>query len=161
MGVVTNPLVLAGMSILEKLSYMAMHAGVALSPGIYQGMRRRSNKAKPIAVTPNGCDVEIFCPRFERTEARSESVEGLPEAGLRCVFTGAHGMANGVDAVLDAARRLLARGRRDIHLIFIGDGKLKPRLVERSRREGLSNCYFLDPMPKHRLAALMNEIDVA
>ena len=33
-----------------------------------------------------------------------------------------------LDAVLDAAEELKKRGREDIKLLFIGDGKLKPAL---------------------------------
>jgi glycosyltransferase involved in cell wall biosynthesis len=67
------------------------------------------------------------------------------------VFAGAHGHANGLDAVLDAAAELQRRGRRDIVLALIGEGKLKPKLQERARREGLENCRFYKPMPKREL----------
>lgn len=159
MGVVKNPVVLAGMSLLEKASYTAMHAGVALSPGIQDGMRRRSSNSKRILSVPNGCDLDLFrsCTHDSNQEA---GVDGFPVGGLRCVFTGAHGLANGLDAVLDAARVLVEKRRNDIHLVFIGDGKLKPRLVERTRCEGLTNCRFLAPLPKDRLSLLMGQTDV-
>jgi len=76
------------------------------------------------------------------------------------VFTGAHGRANGLDAVLDAAAELRARHREDIRLLFIGDGALKPALVARAREEHLSNCLFLDPLPKVELSRLMSRADV-
>lgn len=78
---------------------------------------------------------------------------------FRAVFTGAHGLANGLDAVLDAAKVLKSRGRSDIELVFIGDGKLKPALKERAKRDSLDNCRFLDPMPKTELAREMDGID--
>ncbi len=160
MGVIRNPLVLLGMGVLEKLSYLAMHGGVALSPGILAGMRRRTAARKPIEMIPNGADLELFRPPGEKHPNVSELPPGFPGDGLRCVFTGAHGLANGLDAVLDAAAELLARGRTDVHLIFIGDGKLKPQLAARSRREGLTNCRFFDPLPKKQLAHVMDAIDV-
>lgn len=160
MGVIRNPVVLWGMSALEKFSYMAMHAGVALSPGIEQGMRRRSAARKPIEMVPNGCDLEVFRPAEQASPNPTSLPEGFPLSGLRCVFTGAHGMANGLDAVLDAAKILNRRGRNDIHLIFIGDGKLKPHLQERARSDSLSNCHFFDPLPKHQLSEVMKQTDV-
>jgi glycosyltransferase involved in cell wall biosynthesis len=69
-------------------------------------------------------------------------------------------MANGLNAVLDAARELKARGRADIYLIFIGDGSSKPALQERARCEQLDNCRFLDPMPRSRLAMAMSHAHV-
>lgn len=157
---IKNPLVLFGMSMLEKASYLAMDAGVGLSPGIQQGMRRRTAAHKRIEMIPNGCDLDLFRPPEDADMDGSELPPGFPTDGLRCVFTGAHGMANGLDAVLDAASELLRRGRTDIHLIFIGDGKLKPQLVARSEREQLTNCHFFDPVPKKLLAQVMNDTDV-
>ena len=159
MGVVTNPLVLFGMSVLEKVSYMAMHAGVALSPGIREGMARRSSSGKKIAMIPNGCDLDLFRPATE-AELQEELPIDIPRSGLRCVFTGAHGLANGLHAVLDAAAVLKKRGREDIHLLFIGDGKLKPALQQRAEREGLDNCRFYDPIPKIALARVLRHLDV-
>ncbi len=137
MGVVTNPFVLAAMSLLEKVSYLAMDAGVALSPGIQEGMRRRTPSRTPLEMISNACDLEVFRPSGGSGPDEAALPQGFPRAGLRCVFTGAHGLANGLDAVLDAAAVLRDRGRLDVHLVFIGDGKLKPRLRARRRTRAL------------------------
>ncbi len=154
-----NPFLLGGMSLLEKVSYWAMRGGVALSPGIREGMRSRSPRSKEIELVPNGCDFDLFKPSDSAFDGEKLPV-GFPKNGLRCVFTGAHGLANGLDAVLDAGRVLQQRGRTDIHLIFVGDGKLKPRLVERKNAEQLSNCYFFDFLPKDQLSEVMAQTDV-
>lgn len=54
----------------------------------------------------------------------------------------------------------MRRGRKDIQFTFVGDGQLKPQLVQRAEREGLENCMFLDAMPKHDLAKLMHNCDL-
>jgi len=154
-----NPFILGGMSLLEKLSYTAMRGGVGLSPGILEGMRRRTPDKTPIELVPNGCDLDLFQPSVGAGDA-SQLPEGFPPDGLRCVFTGAHGQANGLDAVLDAAKVLQDRGRRDIHLVFVGDGKLKPALVARKASEGLDNCLFFAPLPKDQLSEVMGQTDV-
>ena len=76
------------------------------------------------------------------------------------VFAGTHGMANGLDAVLDAAAVLKQRGRADIKFLLIGNGKLKSHLQLRAQREGLENVVFHDPVNKARLAGLMRATDV-
>lgn len=156
MGVVTNPLVLAGMSVLEWLSYRMATACIALAPGIRDGITRRSPAGRAIAMIPNGCDLDLFQP------GRREELDlpGVKAGDCVAVFTGAHGMANGLDAVLDAAAVLMRWGRRDIVLAFIGDGKLKPRLVARAQAEGLKNCLFMDPMPKNCLNRVVSCCDV-
>ena len=71
------------------------------------------------------------------------------------VFAGTHGMANGLDALLDAAAELKRRGRDDIKLLLIGQGKLKAGLQARAARDGLDNVVFHDPVNKAKLAGLM------
>lgn len=155
MGVVTNPVILSGMSFLEWLSYRTATACVGLSPGIGEGIARRSRPGLPIKIIPNGADLDLFKPG-RRADLH---LPGVGEKDFVAIFTGAHGLANGLDAVLDAAAELKRRGRLDIVLAFIGDGKLKPGLVLRAQREGLDNCRFYDPMPKRQLNQVVNCAD--
>jgi len=160
MGVVSNSFVLSGMAVLEKISYAAMHGGVALSPGIRKGMLKGAGAGKDIAMIPNGCDLDIFKPGKADDNASSKLLAGLPEDSFRCIFTGTHGIANGLDAVLDAASVLKEKGRADICLIFVGDGKLKPGLKQKAFDRGLNNCIFIDPIPKTHLAELLKQCHV-
>ncbi|MDY0093672.1 MAG: glycosyltransferase family 4 protein [Candidatus Vecturithrix sp.] len=155
MGVVKNPLVLVGMSMLEWASYRSASACIALAPGIQDGIVRRSPLGRSIAMIPNGCDLDLFQPG----KREDLNLPGVKPTDCVAVFTGAHGMANGLDAVLDAARVLKERGRMDIVLVFIGDGKLKPSLIERTKAEGLENCRFFDPMPKNILSRVVSCCD--
>lgn len=150
-----NPWLLGGMSALEWLSYRTADACVGLSPGIVAGIRRRSDRRLPVAMIPNGCDLELFQPG-RRSDLQ---LPGVAAGDFVAAFTGAHGIANGLDAVLDAAAVLRRRGRTDLKLVFIGDGREKERLKSRAGREGLDNCLFFSPMKKSELARLTGRID--
>lgn len=156
MGVITNPLLLVAMSALEWVSYHTARACIGLAPGIVAGIQRRGISADRVYLVPNGCDLDLF------GEAATEPwrPEGVLETDLMAVFTGAHGIANGLDAALDAAAELKRRNRNDIKLVMIGDGKLKPALMNRAQREGLDNCVFHSPVPKVKLSGLMRSADV-
>lgn len=155
MGVIRNPLVLGAMSALEWTSYRSAHRLVGLSPGIVEGIAHRGVPHDRITLVPNGCDLDIF--GGEVTPWRPEAVK---PTDLLAAFTGAHGMANGLDAVLDAAAVLKRRGREDIKILLIGNGKLKPALQARAEREGLWNVVFHEPVNKTKLAGLMASTDV-
>jgi len=155
MGVITNPVVLWAMGVLEWLSYHSAKGCIGLSPGIVEGIRSRGVAADSVAMVPNGCDLKFFNP-FEGESVRPG---GIRNDEFVAVFTGAHGMANGLDAVLDAALVLKKRGNTRIRLVFIGDGKLKPELVARADREGLDNCLFLAPVNKRKLTAYLRGAD--
>lgn len=151
-----NPFLLWGMSVLEKLSYSKADACIGLSPGICEGIAKRSQKNKRIALIPNGCDLDLFKPGNRKDLV----LEGVKPTDTVAIFTGAHGIANGLESVLDAAAVLKKKGRDDIKLAFIGDGKLKPSLIKRAKNEGLGNCLFFDPMPKVKLNAIVSNADI-
>jgi lipopolysaccharide/colanic/teichoic acid biosynthesis glycosyltransferase len=152
MGVIRNRLALLLMDWLEFVAYRSANACIALSLGIAQGIIRRGVPENRVVVAPNGCDLDLFAPDMGQ---RVPEIAGLPADAFVAAFTGAHGMANGLGTVLDAAAELRLQGRGDIHLVLIGDGKEKPELIERAKREDLDNCLFLDPMPKKALAQFL------
>lgn len=146
-----NPFFIGGMSILEWLSYHKANACIGLSPGICEGIKRRSQNNKPIAMVPNGCDLEIFKPSLRAPL----ELEGIGSNDKVAIFTGAHGIANGLDAVLDMAKVVKEKGRKDIKIAFIGKGKMKEHLQERVKIEAIDNCLFFDPIPKLQLSKIV------
>lgn len=150
-----NPVALAGMSLLEWLAYRCADACIGLSPGIVDGIRRRAPRSRIVEMIPNGCDLELFHPSKRGPLSLPDVSPGDFVAG----FTGAHGAANGLDAVLDAAAVLKQRGCTRIKLVLIGDGNRKDALVERAKNEGLTNCVFLPPVRKHEVARVVASLD--
>jgi glycosyltransferase involved in cell wall biosynthesis len=104
---------------------------------------------------PNGCDLELFdasVPPWRPAQ--------VPDDNLLAVFAGAHGKANGLESVVDAARELQSRGRTDITLLLVGEGMVKPKLEARAVELGLTNLVFHPSVPKPLLAGLMQATDV-
>lgn len=155
MGVIRSPLVLGAMAALEWFAYKSAHRLVGLSPGIVAGIARHGVDPEKIAMIPNGCDLNIF-----NGTAAAWRPEGVASSDIMAVFAGTHGPANGLDAVLDAAGELKRRGRDDVKLVLIGQGKLKAGLQARAARENLGNVIFCPPVPKTRLAGLMAATDI-
>lgn len=155
MGVIKNPIVLSMLSFLEWASYRSAHRCIGLSPGIVAGIKQRGVKEDKISLVPNGCDLNIFGK--ESIPWRPASIN---EDDLMAVFTGTHGMANGLDAVLNAAKELKARGNDKIKIALVGQGKLKPKLQARAEAELLDNVIFHDPVNKDKLSGLMSSADI-
>ena len=156
MGVITNPVLLFFMSVIEWASYRSAHRLIGLSPGICEGIISRGVSSSKVRLVPNGCDLEIF-----NSETTLEAdLSDIKSDDLLVVFTGTHGPANGLDAVLDAASILQKKGKNEIKIMLVGDGKLKPLLIKRADEEGLSNVIFKAPVPKHELAKILKRADV-
>lgn len=156
MGVITNPIILWAISALEWISYRSAHACIGLSPGIVEGIKRRSSKNLTTTMLPNGCDLGVFEP----ATVKPIDIDGIEKEDFVGIFIGAHGLANGLDAVLDAASVLMAKGMNHIKLLFLGNGMQKKHLLERKEKENLSNCIFLPPVPKNELSSYMQRADV-
>ncbi len=155
MGVIKNPIILSLMSFLEFVSYRSAHRCIGLSPGIVNGIVKRGVLPENVAMIPNGCDLEIF--KSNACPWRPDRVE---HTDLMAIFTGTHGIANGLDAVLDAAAVLVRRGRTDIKIVLIGQGKKKDELQQRVIRDNLNNVIFHDPVDKEKLSGLMAASDI-
>jgi len=158
MGVIKNPVVLGAMSFLEWASYRSANRCIGLSPGIVEGIKARGVSEDKISLVPNGCDLSIF--DMDNVEVKAWRPEGIKESDLMAVFTGTHGMANGLDAALNAAIELKARGRNDIKLALVGQGKLKPALEKRAKELALDNVIFHTPVNKVKLSGLMASADL-
>jgi len=157
MGVIKNKFLLWAMGVLERLSYNKADACIALSPGIKEGIEKKLRGQTPVHLIPNGCDLELFTPG----EASKTQIPGCKEDDFIAVFLGAHGMANGLDAALDAAAVL----KKDpaagpIKIVLMGDGKLKKHLIERTLTENLDQVLLLDPVPKKELLTYLRAADL-
>lgn len=155
MGVIKNPVILSLMSMLEWVSYRSADRLVGLSPGIVQGITKRGVAPEKVALIPNGCDLNIFAG-----EHQAWRPEQVAESDLMAIFTGTHGLANGLGAVIDTAIELKKRQRDDIKLVLIGDGMQKKGLQERAQKLELDNVVFHDPVNKEKLAGLMASADL-
>lgn len=155
MGVITNPVVLWLMSVLEWVSYRSADRLIGLSPGIVEGIAARGVDKSRIAMVPNGCDMDLFSVSVEAWRP-----DGVRDDQFLAIFTGTHGSANGLDSVLNAAAVLKERQRDDIRIALVGQGREKPKLLADAKERGLCNVLFLDPVPKIRLSGLMGGADL-
>lgn len=151
MGVIRNPVVLALLGALEWSAYRSAHRLIGLSPGIVEGIRKCAGATAEVIMVPNGCDNEIFAP--DPDEFSHKFREG---GGFTLIFAGAHGLANGLDSVLDAAVLLQERKREDIKFLLIGDGMCKSALQARAQADGIANVEFRPSVKKTELVAMMH-----
>ena len=119
---------------------------IVLARGVQEYLERLGVPPSRIVYVPNGTDLSAFA---ERT--------AFPRDGMRVVYAGAHGPANGLDVVLDAAALLRENPR--VRFVLVGDGPSKERLVEQARARHLANVEFLEPVSKTRIPELLASCD--
>ena len=155
MGVIKNPIVLGAMSFLEWATYHSAHRIVGLSPGIVKGIVNRGVATNRVTMIPNGCDIDFFSKYPSRWRP-----EQVSETDFLAIFSGTHGIANGLDIVIDTAKELQSRNRSDIKIILIGSGKLKQSLIDSAKAANLNNIIFHDAVDRVKLIELLRGVDI-
>jgi|GEM_PF-101092 len=160
MGIIKNRLLKWYLKQMEFRAYNAASVIIALSPGIKDGIIETGYPEERVAMIPNSCDVDLFFPGKTNEDVDHDPRFGQP-GDFRFVFSGAHGLANGLDAVLDAVAVLKKREVRGVRFCFIGTGSQKPRLMKRAKDEGLDDYItWTDPISKKELARVLPQMDV-
>jgi glycosyltransferase involved in cell wall biosynthesis len=127
-----------------------------LTPAFRDDLVRRGLAPKEKMVfIPNGADLDLFKPGPRQNGARQALGWGNRFVVL---YAGAHGRANGLQQLLEAAERL--RDRQDILIATVGEGPERSRLEEERRVRGLENVVFFGARPKEEMPDLVNACDV-
>ncbi|MGH7856024.1 MAG: glycosyltransferase family 4 protein [Candidatus Binatia bacterium] len=98
-----------------------------------------------LEVIENGVDLGLFAPR-ERDDALARSL-GI-EGRFVVSYIGTHGMAHGLETVLEAAGVLRDNAAT---FLLVGSGAEKEKLVRRAREARLENIVFVDPRPRSEM----------
>ena len=155
MGVIKNPIILYLLNILEKISYSQADTLIGLSPGIVDGIKKKLKKSKPVYLVPNGCDEKLF-----KDKKKYLLEECLDEKDFNVVYSGTHGLANGLDVVIDAAEILKDKKISKIKFFLIGEGKEKINIIKKSKLKDLENVIFLPNQKKIHLIGLLKKSDL-
>jgi len=155
LGVVRNPLLIAAAKILEKIVYQFSNVVVVNSPAYKSYLRKAGVPESRIVVIPNGTNAADFNPNDKGDAFRAEN--GLANS-FAVMYTGALGVANGAESIVEAA--YLLRTESDVKFVVIGDGKHKSKLQREAQALGLENVLFLPAQPKKRMPEVLAAADV-
>ena len=82
-----------------------------------------------------------------------------PKGSCVAIYAGLHGVAQGLDQLLEAASYLPSGDK--LRLLMVGDGPEKQHLMEKTASMGLKNICFLDSLPREKMPALLASADIA
>jgi len=107
----------------------------------------------------NGVNTSAFHPE-RRTAAARATLEGEGGEADACValYAGLHGLAQGLDQVLEAAETL--RTDPNLRMVLVGDGPAKEKLLQRAQARDLRNVRFLAPLPSGQVPPLVAAADI-
>lgn len=148
LGIVRSRPVLWLATRLERFLYRTAYRVSAATEGIRTAIEATGKPSAPVILLPNGVDTAVF---RRMPEARPDTIAPLEIVFL---YAGTHGYAQGLDVIVEAAKRL--RERSDVVFLFVGDGPEKARLQQTVIDSGLRNVRFLPPQPMAAMPALFS-----
>jgi glycosyltransferase involved in cell wall biosynthesis len=104
---------------------------------------------------PNGADLEAFLPEPRDNECRRQ--RGWTGKFV-ALYAGAHGRANALMQLVDAAEALLPEP--DVLIVSVGDGPERGACERAARERGVSNIQFIGAVSKAQMPSLVNAADV-
>lgn len=122
--------------------YKRAAAIVVTSQGMKSHLERQNVPPEKVYVFPQWADETIYAPKPRDLEFGLK--HGLT-GRFNVMFAGNLGMAQGLDTVLGAARRLMRYP--ELQIVFVGDGVERERLEKRAEEEGITNVRFLRHHP--------------
>lgn len=128
---------------LETRAYRNANAIVSVTESFVPHITDRLKGPKPLHVIKNGVDLSLFNRSISAEDAKRQL--GL-DGKYVAAYVGTHGLAHGLDTVLDAAERLTHDPR--IVFLLVGDGAERVRLLERAKQMQLPNIRILGQRPK-------------
>jgi glycosyltransferase involved in cell wall biosynthesis len=148
-GVLKNQHLISLAFFVERIVYKKSKAINVLTPAFHKKLiEEKGVHENKLLFIPNAADFSIS----EKVLDTFDFVAYRDKLGLSdkfvITYVGAHGVANHLYQLLDAAELLI-----DTNIVFqlIGSGMEKERLMEYAKDKKLKNIIFRDPVPKYKV----------
>gem|GEM_PF-2501860 len=148
-----NRLIIAVLAGVETFLYKRADRVICLTDGIRDGVLSKHVDAGKVELISNAAMRPPPLGDSNRDELRRQL--GWDERVV-AIWLGAHGQANGLNTIVEAARVL--QGCPSVLIVLLGDGPEKKGLIEQAR--GLPNVRFLDPVPKTEVGDYLRAADI-
>jgi len=142
---------------LEAYAYKHAHAVALTNPGACRQISERFPNLQNVTVISNGVDTQLFRPDLRNDSIRRQFGAG-PDDFL-VGYCGLHGLAQGLEVVVDAAE--LLKDNANIKFIMVGDGPTKEELVAKAAKKNLPNLAFYGRRLKSEMPAILASLDAS
>ncbi|HET7421389.1 MAG TPA: glycosyltransferase family 4 protein [Candidatus Dormibacteraeota bacterium] len=150
LGALRNRLAIRMAEALEMHLYRTAARVSVVTPGMVDRLAARGVPRDKLFLLTNGVDSSLFRP----APADAQLAGGLGLDGrLVYLYAGTHGMAQGLDVVLDAAAET---SDPNVLYVLAGEGAEKERLVARAKSQGIANVRFVPNQARSAMPALLN-----
>lgn len=150
-GVLKNRLLIWLLLKLEAFLYRRADLIIAVTPGMKRHILSKGVRSEKVEVITTGYDPELY---------QDYPPPQWHEPGrTRIIYTGAMGVINETDLMMDVVE--LLRYRPEIEFVFIGSGTNKAAMQMRAKDAGLTNISFLSPVARKEIGRCFSDAQIA
>ena len=157
LGELSNQWAISLATRLEEACYRKAIQIVVVTQGIYDRLVQRGIPTAKLFTVPNGANTDLFS--FSKQGRDRIRRELSLENKFIAIYAGIHGLAQGLETILDAAQ--LLQDQQDIHIILIGDGPKKTEIQAQAASYKLSNLSLMSEKPREQIPDYLSAADVA
>ncbi|MES2691523.1 MAG: glycosyltransferase family 4 protein [Bacteroidota bacterium] len=154
LDIINNKFLLGLSYKLEALIYKK----AKLVSGQTQGIITNINKRFPFVKTHllrNGIDTKQFSAGGNGDTFRVK--HHIQPGAFVIAYAGIIGHAQGLEIIIEAAKHLSTN--RDICFMLVGDGPVKPMLLEMTEQANLTNIHFIGSVPRNEMPDVISACD--
>jgi glycosyltransferase involved in cell wall biosynthesis len=155
-GAIENRWVIRILEGIESWAYKKADCIISLTDTFKPHIVAKGGEPAKIDVIKNGVNTTLF--QKQAVDPDIAKRFGLADKFV-AAYIGTHGMAHGLEVILDAAERLIDEPR--IAFVLVGDGAEKKKLIKERDARGLHNVIMLDQQPKDMMPAIWALSDVS
>jgi len=142
---------------LEKRMYNSAKHIVVVTDSFKDNLINKNVPKDKISVFKNGVNIANYPP----IPKNQKVLQDLKlESKFIFGYIGTHGMAHGLDFILNAIEPL-QKSNPDFHFLFIGDGAERENLIQQSNKMELKNTTFLPSVTKVDVKKYLSVMDIA
>ena len=156
LGAIKNKAVIKLLEGLERFVYRKADHIVAVTYSFEQHIISKGADPSAITVIRNGVNFDLF--KLQKKNQQFAESLGLADKFVAS-YVGTHGMAHGLDVILEAAE--LCREDTDLVFLMVGDGAEKQRLLAEKNSRSLDNLIMLDQQDKSKMPAIWSVSDLS
>ena len=150
LGALTNRTSIQMAEWFELLLYRRAARVSVVTPGMLERLAARGIPRDKLVLLTNGVETSVFQPRLPDVELVRRLDLGEKKIFL---YAGTHGMAQGLDTILEAAKQA---GDPGVLFVLAGEGADKDALMKKAQAESITNVLFIPNQPKAVMPALVN-----
>jgi colanic acid biosynthesis glycosyl transferase WcaI len=160
MGIVRHRTILRLLYRVERFLLNRADVVTAVSLGMLKRIGAKGLTRPRCEFFPDWVDTERLTETAPDVAATKRRELGLPAGKIIVGYSGNLARKQGIELLIEMARRFHARGRNDLHFLICGDGPAKSAIVRLVRDWNLPNMTLAPLQPEADLPALLTAIDV-